>query len=52
LATDIFDKELNELRKHQWTKAFAAKEDEVSEDYQAGLKVTIVIEHMIQPSDV
>lgn len=37
LATDIFDKELNDLRKTRWEKAFRA---------------TIVIEHIIQASDV
>uniref|UniRef100_A0A7S3DSF0 Phosphodiesterase n=1 Tax=Entomoneis paludosa TaxID=265537 RepID=A0A7S3DSF0_9STRA len=49
LATDIFDKELNNLRKNRWNMAFgeqAAGEDEND------LKATIVIEHIIQASDV
>ena len=50
LATDIFDKELNGLRFKRWQKAFS---DEVgrSEDYN-DLRATIVIEHIIQASDV
>ena len=49
LATDIFDKELNDLRKSRWTKAF-------SECAAAGgnnhLRATIVLEHIMQASDV
>ena len=49
LATDIFDKELNDLRKSRWTKAF-------SECATAGgnnhLRATIVLEHIMQASDV
>ena len=43
LATDIFDKELNDLRKSRWNKAFS---DEGSTDND--LRATIVIEHIIQ----
>jgi UDP-N-acetylenolpyruvoylglucosamine reductase len=48
LATDIFDKELNDLRKNRWKKAFSG---EIT-DNSNGLKATIVIEHIIQASDV
>jgi 3'5'-cyclic nucleotide phosphodiesterase len=50
LATDIFDKELNDLRKLRWKKAFT----ETSAEDANGMdrKATIVIEHIIQASDV
>jgi hypothetical protein len=51
LATDIFDKELNTLRKDRWARSFS----EANEDKEHGdkdLKATIVIEHIIQASDV
>ena len=48
LATDIFDRELNELRKGRWKKAFAVGSDEE----EAALKATIVLEHIIQAADV
>jgi hypothetical protein len=47
LATDIFDKELNDLRKNRWNRAFGDS-DEVNHD----LRATIVIEHIMQASDV
>jgi hypothetical protein len=50
LATDIFDKELNDLRKKRWTKAFSG--DEASTEDFGDLRATIVIEHIIQASDV
>jgi hypothetical protein len=50
LATDIFDKELNDLRKKRWTKAFSG--DEASTEDFGNLRATIVIEHIIQASDV
>jgi hypothetical protein len=46
LATDIFDKELNDLRKKRWDRAFS--DNEVDHD----LRATIVIEHIMQASDV
>ncbi len=50
LATDIFDKEINDVRKNRWNKAFAA---EFSSDPEINnLRATIVIEHIIQASDV
>jgi hypothetical protein len=48
LATDIFDKELNDLRKARWNKAFS--EGVGSTDNN--LRATIVIEHVIQASDI
>jgi hypothetical protein len=50
LATDIFDKELNDLRKKRWNKAFSG--DEASTKDFGNLRATIVIEHIIQASDV
>ena len=53
LATDIFDKELVEFRNNRWMKAFhpdhASEDDDANDD---DLKATIVIEHIIQASDV
>jgi hypothetical protein len=46
LATAIFDKELNDLRKNRWDRAFG--DDEVGHD----LRATIVIEHIMQASGV
>ncbi|KAL3929007.1 MAG: hypothetical protein SGBAC_012399 [Bacillariaceae sp.] len=52
LATDIVDKELQALRKARWETAFSqtqfVDDDAESEDRKA----TIVIEHLIQASDV
>lgn len=50
LATDIFDTELNELRRSRWEKAFA--DADRSDRDQSDLRATIVIEHIIQASDV
>ncbi|KAL7560177.1 hypothetical protein ACA910_016606 [Epithemia clementina (nom. ined.)] len=53
LATDIFDKELNELRKVRWNKAFADDgKHQVPASHENDLRATIVIEHIIQASDV
>ncbi|CAB9523074.1 Receptor-type guanylate cyclase gcy [Seminavis robusta] len=51
LATDIFDKELNDLRKGRWTKAFS-KDPLEDDSSRKDFKATIVIEHLIQASDV
>lgn len=51
LATDIFDTELNDLRKERWTKAFS-KNLRFDESTRRDFKATIVIEHLIQASDV
>jgi hypothetical protein len=53
LATDIMDKDLGALRKARWNKAFAegALQHEIGEQL-VNRKATIVIEHLIQASDV
>jgi hypothetical protein len=53
LATDIFDKELQALRKNRWDTAFekADSSNSTVED-DRNRKATIVIEHLIQASDV
>jgi class 3 adenylate cyclase len=54
LATDIFDKELQALRKNRWDTAFkhiSQQVDSTPED-DVNRKATIVIEHLIQASDV
>ncbi|CAJ1935112.1 unnamed protein product [Cylindrotheca closterium] len=60
MATDIVDKELQALRKQRWETAFSDKvqepassssEESESEESQ-DRKATIVIEHLIQASDV
>ena len=49
LATDIFDKDFNQLRKDRWERAFHQNlPDSVTKD----LRATIVMEHIIQASDV
>jgi hypothetical protein len=50
LATDIFDKELNDLRKSRWDRAFSEQSN--SNEGDKDLRATIVIEHIIQASDV
>jgi class 3 adenylate cyclase len=56
MATDIFDKELGAIRTARWEKAFHSEEasvvglDQSSEALSR--KATIVIEHIIQASDV
>jgi 3'5'-cyclic nucleotide phosphodiesterase len=61
MATDIVDKELGAARKKRWEKAFAPKNCEMESAPDAGesssrdainRKATIVIEHLIQASDV
>ena len=66
LATDIFDKDMKAIRESRWGKAFqyATEEDEAPEPYLEkqehalstidgiNLKATIVMEHLIQASDV
>lgn len=51
IATDIFDKELGTQRKARWEKAFS---DEADTEGRTAVsrKATIVIEHLIQASDV
>lgn len=54
MATDIVDQELKNLRNARWDKAFAEKtlqsESEIRDDVNR--KATIVIEHLLQASDV
>lgn len=54
LATDIFDKELQELRRVRWDKAFSRQSKRRTSGYEntVNRKATIVIEHLIQASDV
>eukprot|EP00934_Nitzschia_sp_Nitz4_P002211 Nitzschia sp. Nitz4//scaffold363_size14950//383//8108//NITZ4_008904-RA/size14950-snap-gene-0.0-mRNA-1//1//CDS//3329549257//2211//frame0 len=57
LATDIVDKQLGAARKERWAKAFAkdGKDFRTNLEYRVDTlnrKATIVIEHMIQASDV
>lgn len=51
LATDIMDKDLGALRKGRWNKAFSGEPSDSSED-DVNRKATIVMEHLIQASDV
>jgi hypothetical protein len=52
MATDIFDKELGLLRKKRWEKAFQEGPEGGSREEDTNRKATIVIEHLIQASDV
>ena len=51
IATDIFDKEQGTMRKNRWAKAFSESVKETGRQDQ-NRKATIVIEHLIQASDV
>jgi hypothetical protein len=51
MATDIFDVALNDLRKARWQKAFSDDAEKSRVDVN-NLRATIVIEHIIQASDV
>jgi len=54
MATDIMDKELSLARKERWNIAFSkgSHEGSTSLDEDINRKATIVIEHLIQASDV
>jgi class 3 adenylate cyclase len=52
IATDIFDKELGVLRKSRWQKAFHDASTNDGSRTDINRKATIVIEHLIQASDV
>jgi len=52
MATDIADKELKALRNARWETAFAEHPPEQSQYDNRDRKATIVIEHIIQASDV
>jgi len=51
LATDIFDKELGQLRKDRWERAFHGN-GALSPALVNDMRATIVMEHIIQASDV
>lgn len=53
LATDIVDKELKELRNRRWEVAFSetARLDDSPQEHM-NRKATIVLEHLIQASDI
>ncbi|KAG7338222.1 adenylate/guanylate cyclase [Nitzschia inconspicua] len=51
MATDIMDKDLKKLRDDRWDAAFH-KENRLNDILQVNRKATIVIEHLIQASDV
>ena len=52
LATDIVDKELKSLRNSRWEKAFDSATRDSNPRDTINRKATIVIEHLIQASDV
>eukprot|EP00980_Cylindrotheca_fusiformis_P006369 scaffold1356_cov123-Cylindrotheca_fusiformis.AAC.50 len=52
MATDIFDKELAALRKARWQNAFFGEHENDQSVVSINRKATIVIEHIIQASDV
>jgi 3'5'-cyclic nucleotide phosphodiesterase len=52
MATDIADKELKVLRNSRWEKAFSDSHNEENIIDTINRKATIVIEHLIQASDV
>ncbi|KAL3925957.1 MAG: hypothetical protein SGILL_000058 [Bacillariaceae sp.] len=51
LATDIFDKEMSGMRKERWEKVFG-KDAASNDDILMNTRATIVLEHIIQASDV
>ena len=52
LATDIMDPDLKALRNDRWSKAFAAGAHQDDNIHGRSLKATIVIEHLMQASDI
>ena len=52
MATDIMDKDLKALRNARWDKAFSENTNNDTEKDIIDRKATIVIEHLIQASDV
>ena len=56
LATDIVDKELKDLRNNRWDKAFnigdTSKPTALMSREEVNRKATIVLEHLIQASDI
>lgn len=52
LATDIMDKDLSAKRKARWERAFSEDAEDEASDIAVNRRATIVIEHIIQASDV
>jgi hypothetical protein len=52
MATDIMDQDLKKLRNQRWERSFSTKPSKEPHQDGLGRKATIVIEHMIQASDV
>jgi hypothetical protein len=54
MATDIMDRDMVQLRKNRWEKAFFSPDIDITEKGKQHMnrKATIVIEHIIQASDV
>jgi hypothetical protein len=54
MATDIFDKDMTAVRNNRWKKAFHRDEEAapLTQEEDANLKATIVLEHLLQASDV
>jgi hypothetical protein len=52
MATDIADKELSAKRKHRWSQCFDEQWPDNPTSADVNRKATIVIEHLIQASDV
>ena len=52
LATDIMDKDLKALRNSRWDKAFTREFREENVHIHTNRRATIVIEHLMQASDV
>jgi hypothetical protein len=54
MATDIFDKDISAIRNRRWNKAFHRddKMTPMTQEEDGNLKATIVLEHLIQASDV
>ena len=52
MATDVMDKELKEIRNGKWDKAFSEAAVQESSTVTINRKATIILEHLIQASDV
>jgi hypothetical protein len=52
LATDIFDKEMGDMRKERWQKVFGQNATASDDEVLKNTRATIVLEHIMQASDV
>ena len=52
MASNIMDKDLKNLRNERWEKAFSESAVQESEQIHMNRKAMIVIEHLLQASDV